>query len=67
MFGDTKKMKPDKTPPTVKTDWIGGHFRSFRRNPPEFLTRLAKLGDVTGFRLGGQQAFFNNHPDLIVP
>jgi hypothetical protein len=30
----------NKSPPTVKTDWIGGHFRSFRRNPPEFLTRI---------------------------
>jgi cytochrome P450 len=53
------------SPPTVKTDWIGGHFRSFRRNPPEFLTRIARLGDVTEFRLSSQQTFLINHPDLI--
>lgn len=52
-------------PPTVKTDWIGGHFRSFRRDPPAFLTRLAALGDVTTFRMGRMQVFLINHPDLI--
>jgi cytochrome P450 len=59
------KAQMQNAPPTVKTDWIGGHFRSFRRNPPEFLTKLSKLGDVTNFRLSGQQAFLINHPDLI--
>ncbi len=59
------KAQPQNSPPTVKTDWIGGHFRSFRRNPPEFLTRIAKLGDVTEFRLSSQRAFLINHPDLI--
>jgi cytochrome P450 len=53
------------SPPTVKTDLFGGHFRSFRRDPPGFLTRLSKLGDVSGFKLGKIQAFFINHPDLI--
>jgi cytochrome P450 len=59
------KAQMQNAPPTVKTDWIGGHFRSFRRNPPEFLTKLSKLGDVTNFRLSRQQAFLINHPDLI--
>jgi cytochrome P450 len=54
-----------KTPPTVPTSWIGGHFLQFRRRPTEFLTDLAKLGDVTALRMGGQRAFFLNHPDLV--
>jgi cytochrome P450 len=29
------------------------------------LTRLAELGDVTSLRLGPQQAYFVNHPELI--
>lgn len=53
------------TPPTVKTDLIGGHFRSFRKNPTAFLTKLSELGDVTTFKVGGAQAFLINHPDLI--
>src|SRR5215203_561111 len=52
-------------PPTVKTDLIGGHFRSFRKDPISFLTRLASLGDVTSFRLGPQQAYFLNDPELV--
>ncbi len=53
------------SPPTVKTDLFGGHFRSFRKDPPGFLTRLSRLGDVSAFRLGKIPAFFINHPDLI--
>lgn len=30
-----------------------------------FLTKLSKLGDLTSFRMGPQQAFFINHPDFI--
>jgi cytochrome P450 len=56
--------RPD-LPPSVVTDWIGGHFRSFRKEPTGFLTRLSKLGDVTYFRLGPQPGYFLNHPDLI--
>lgn len=52
-------------PPSVRPDFIGGHFRSFRRDPTAFLTRLSKLGDVAYFRLGPQPAFFINHPELI--
>ena len=51
--------------PTVPTDLIGGHFRSFRKDPTGFLTRLSNLGDVSAFRLGKQPAFFINDPDLI--
>ena len=58
-------MNATISPPTVKTDLIGGHFRSFRRDPVKFLTALSKLGDVTTFKVGGAQAFLVNHPDLI--
>ena len=59
------KAQMQNSPPTVKADLFGGHFRSFRRNPTEFLTKLAALGDVTNFRIGKQQAFLVNHPDLV--
>ena len=58
-------QKLHSMPPSVKTDLIGGHFRSFRRDPTGFLTRLSKLGDVTSFRMGPQQAYFINHPELV--
>jgi cytochrome P450 len=63
MFSMKTHMK--NTPPSVKPGWIGGHFGQFRRDPTGFLAELAKLGDVTFFRMGGQPAFFVNHPDLI--
>jgi cytochrome P450 len=55
----------EKLPPSVRTDLIGGHFRSFRKDATGFLERLSKLGDVTSFRLGPQQAYFLNDPELI--
>ena len=60
-------MKPQiqNAPPTVKTDLFGGHFLSFRRNPTDFLTKLAALGDVTNFRIGKLPAYLVNHPDLV--
>jgi cytochrome P450 len=62
-----KKSAMSKTilPPSVKPNWIGGHFRKFRSNPTGFLTELSRLGDVTFFRMGSQPAYFINHPDLI--
>ncbi|MGI8812091.1 MAG: cytochrome P450 [Pyrinomonadaceae bacterium] len=60
-----KARSSPEIPPTVPTDLIGGHFRSFRKDPTGFLTRLSKLGDVAAFRLGRQPAFFLNDPDLI--
>ena len=59
------KSQTPNSPPTVKTDFIGGHFRSFRKNPVGFLQNLAALGDVTTFRMGKVPAFLINHPDLI--
>jgi cytochrome P450 len=58
-------MTQQSLPPSVKPDLIGGHFRTFRKDPTGFLTRLAALGDVTTFRMGALKAFFVNHPDLV--
>ncbi len=59
------KPQPQPVPPTVKADLFGGHFRSFRKSPIEFLTKLSKLGDVSAFRVGKVPAFLVNHPELI--
>lgn len=59
------KAQMQNSPPTVRADWIGGHFRSFRKNPTGFLQHLSTLGDVTTFRMGKIPAFLINHPDLI--
>lgn len=58
-------MSKENLPPSPKAGILGGHFIKFRRRPTEFLTEAAKLGDVTLFNLGGQKAFFLNHPELI--
>ncbi len=61
-------MKPQHAndrPPSLRTDLIGGHFRSFRKAPTEFLTQLSKLGDVTFFRMGPQPGYFLNDPEMI--
>lgn len=52
-------------PPSVRPDLFGGHFRSFRKNAPVFLTRLSALGTITSFRMGPIQGYFVNDPDLI--
>jgi cytochrome P450 len=44
---------------------VRGYF-AFRRDPLNFLTRLAREhGDIVHFRVGGQHAYLLNHPDLI--
>src|ERR687894_660283 len=41
-------------------------FLAFRRDPLEFITRLAREhGDIVHFRLGPQHVFALNHPDLV--
>ena len=57
--------KKENLPPSVKAGIFGGHFIKFRRDPTGFLEANAKLGDVTRFNVGGQAAYFINHPDLI--
>ncbi len=58
-------MADNSLPPSVKPDLIGGHFRTFRKDPTAFLSRMAALGDVTTFRMGSMPAYFVNHPDLV--
>jgi len=64
-FRVVASVKTTEFPPTVKADLIGGHFRSFRKDPTGFLTRLSRLGDVTTFRMGLRRSFFINHPEYI--
>jgi cytochrome P450 len=46
--------------------WPGGAVFKFRRDPLNFLTRLAReYGDVVRFRVGPQVAFLLNHPDHV--
>ncbi|MEP6924181.1 MAG: cytochrome P450 [Pyrinomonadaceae bacterium] len=59
------KTVQTKLPPSLKPDLFGGHVMSFRRRPIDFLTRMAKLGDISYFKIGSQDAFFINHPDLV--
>ncbi len=41
-------------------------FLAFRRDPLNFITRLAREhGDVVHFKMGPQHAFMLNHPDLV--
>src|SRR5436305_8104998 len=41
-------------------------YLAFRRDPLNFLTRLAREhGDIAHFRVGGQHAYLLNHPDLV--
>ncbi len=58
-------MTNKNQPPTIKAGIFGGHFLQFRRNPTAFLQQLSRLGDVTTFNIGGQTAFFLNHPELV--
>jgi cytochrome P450 len=60
------KQKSGVTLPSAQKPWLlGGHLRDFWRDRTAFLTRQAALGDVTYMRLGNQNSYFLNHPDLI--
>ena len=53
-------------PPGPKRRMLGGHFFAFRRDPLNFLTNMAReYGDIAHFRMGPQDAFLLNHPDLV--
>lgn len=58
-------QKKLELPPSLKAGFLGGHFLKFRRQPTEFLGKLALLGDVTFFRMGKQLGYFVNHPDMV--
>ena len=52
--------------PGPKTMMPGGQFFAFRRDPLNFLMKLAReYGDVAHFRIGPQHAFLLSHPDFI--
>jgi cytochrome P450 len=57
-------MSGNNLPPSLKSGIFGGHFMQFRRDPTGFLQKLSELGDVSSFKMGGQLAFFLNHPDF---
>jgi cytochrome P450 len=41
-------------------------YLAFRRDPLNYLTRLAREhGDIVYFNVGGQRAYLLNHPDLV--
>lgn len=47
-------------------DLLFSNFRAFRRAPLQSLVELARTrGDFVSFRLGTQQTFLLNHPDLL--
>src|SRR5215470_6062709 len=53
-------------PPGPKRRLPFSNLLAYRRSPLEFFQNLAKqYGDISVFRIGPQQAFFVNHPDLI--
>jgi cytochrome P450 len=60
-----KALPHTNLPPSVKPFLIGGHFWIFRKNPTGFLETLAKLGDISYFRMGPQGAFFINNPEMV--
>ena len=53
-------------PPGPKRRLPFSNLLAYRRSPLEFFQNLAKhYGDISLFRIGPQQAFLVNHPDLI--
>src|SRR5262245_59738125 len=63
-------MQPNSTtrsyPPGPKRRLPFSSLLAYRRNPPAFFQNLAKqYGDISFFRIGPQEGFFLNHPDLI--
>src|SRR6266851_3587900 len=54
------------TPPRAKGGGFLGALPAFRKDPPGYLTRLAREhGDVVALNLGRQKAFFINDPEII--
>jgi cytochrome P450 len=53
-------------PPQPRGRLVLGNLLEFRHDPLSFLLALARRhGDVVLFKLGPQEVFFINHPDLI--
>ncbi|MEW6209244.1 MAG: cytochrome P450 [Acidobacteriota bacterium] len=57
---------PASQPPTLRGKPVVGNLREFRRDPLNFLTRIARRhGDVVLFYLGPRRIYLVNHPDYI--
>ena len=53
-------------PPGPKSRLPGDQLFAFRRSPLRFLLKVARTyGDISSFRVGPQQVYLLNHPDLI--
>ena len=53
-------------PPGPKSILPGGQMFAFRRDPLNFLMKIAHdYGDIVHFRIGPQHVFFLNNPELI--
>jgi cytochrome P450 len=54
------------TPPSSPGKPFVGHLLDFRRDPPKFLSALAREhGDIVHFKMGPQDIYLLNHPDFI--
>ncbi len=54
------------SPPSSPGKPFVGHLLEFRRDPPRFLSKLAREhGDIVHFKLGPQDIYLLNHPDYI--
>ena len=61
----TKRI-PEKFPPGPETNAFAGIFSSFRREPLEFLTNIAReYGDIAGLRFLNYRTYLISHPDDI--
>src|SRR5262249_15479771 len=59
-------MKIGNGPPGPKRMFPGGFFFRFQKDPIAFFMSMAHdYGDVAQFKVGPQNFFFVNHPDLI--
>jgi len=58
--------KHPNTPPGPPGNPIVGQLFPFRKDPIDFLMRLAReYGDIVYFKIGSQDLYLLNHPDLI--
>lgn len=59
-------MTKSSLPPGPKRKFLGATFLTFRRDPLNFLLNAAREhGDIVYFKMGPQDVYFLNHPDLI--
>ena len=61
-----QRVTPRSFPPGPKHGLPFSSLLAYRRGPLPYFQNLAKrYGDISFFRIGPQEAFFLNHPDLI--